>query len=816
MSDNTVNNGQSAPSSVNRNILPGDDLNRAVVGDGRGPAPRLQGGPPSVERTFHRASVDQAPHRTLNRFAPTKILPPDLRSIPEASTQVPGNDLDVQRVCSYPVPGDQIWEHYNRVIELLDHRDPAMAARMRDGLERIEKAKQDLLDLQKQLQIEHQRANEDAAKCSRELEAKIEAVQREIDEAHARHLATKREIFDRRREFAREYMAGQALAGIFPNPAEAFGPIARGDRPLITDADENETSGTVEDAAIVSSPVEETALTPRGSNQPDALTTTSSQTPVASTSFAPHSSVVPGPVPGLSPTGHWSVAPYQAAGSKETVVRLPPGVELEPPDSTAIPLPLEEARQRARSLQAIAADEGFLPDGAAVRTLGKHDDPGRWHTAETVWNTIVGGLSTLVCGAIFAFSLGIITGFIDPNILAMRPGKELLPFIVMCLVGTVLFYLMGRAITALVAHAAELNQNTITAGISKDSLAVAKRIRWSAVWVLIVGMLGIAALAVIEANVERHGIAHYFRMQQMSSLISQGKNLKSGGISSGTLWAIALMAGIPFILYHASHAWVESRQEVVISHLNNLREKEVYQLAQQLQQQRIAVADEKAALVRQAWHEAVQRDEAELEAATEREEQARREQLAAWKEVLIARAGEPVAANREEETASSDAGIPSSPDVETQDAYDNSSDSFGATPGTRPEQYWQQADNTVHSMGTVWESTKPELQEKIARHLADLISVKSELGIVNAELRFQLRPLQERLQELKAQRVTETPAIGEDARRRLDDARRDYEYAVQRFDRYYTEHQEKIMSILRGGLRSRIIGWWSQKPLGLD
>ncbi len=816
MSENPENNGQTASLPGNVKVSPGDDVLRAVVAAGHGSLPRPQATSSAVERTFHRASVDQAPHRTLNRFAPTKILPPEMRSIPEASTQVPDNNLDVQRVCSYPVPGDRIWEHYSRVIELLDRRDPAMAASMRDGLERIERAKQDLLDLQEQLQIEHQRANEDAAKCSRELEAKIEAVQREIDEAHAGHLVTKREIFERRREFAREYMAGQALAGIFPNPAEAFGPMSRGDRPLITDVDENETSDTPIDEATASFPDDEAALAPRVVNQSQAVATTSSQTPVPSAPLVPQSPSASAPAPVLTTAGQWSVAPYQAAESKATVVRLPPGVELEPQDSTAIPLPVEEARQRARSLQAIAADEGFLPDGAAVRTLGKYADPGRWHSIGAIWYAFISGLSTLVCGAIFAFSLGIITGFIDPDILAMRPGKELGPFIVMCLVGTVLFYLMGRAITALVAHAAELNQNTITAGISKDSIAVARRIRWSAVWVLIVGILGITALAVIEANVERHGIAHYFRMQQMSSLIAQGKNISSGGISSETLWAIALMAGIPFILYHASHAWVESRQEVVISHLNNLREKEVYQLAQQLQQQRIAVADEKAALVRQAWHEAVQRDEAELEAATEREEQARREQIAAWKEVLIARAGEPVAANREEETASSDAGMPVSSDGDTQDDYDNSSDSFGTAPGTPPEQYWQQADNTVHSMGTVWESTKPELQEKIARHLADLISVKSELGIVHAELRFKLGPLRDRLQELKSQRVSETPAIGEDARRRLDDARRDYEYAVLRFDRYYTEHQEKIMTHLRGGLKSRIIRWWSQKPLGLD
>ncbi len=787
MSENPEQNGAASTSTDYLRTGNVPMPTHAVVAD-RTPVATHERGAQLVERTFHRTDVSQAPHRTLNRFAPTNIVPANLRGLPETTSKPPEDGSDVQRVCSYPVPGDHVADHYTRVIEQLDRRNPVMASILRDKLERIAKAKQDLIDLQMQLQIEHQRANEDAAKSARELEAKILEVERQIDEINNNFFAKKREIFGRRRIYAADYMAGQALAGIFPNPAEAFGPIARNDRPLLTDSEDTAALEPAVAPDLVAGSDAEGGVNPAVNNQltpaasalmpvlPDGRTSAQSDPQALERLVVPSGGLQSAPQPEAAPP---------------TIVRLPPGVPLEPQDPTAIPLPFDEAKQRARSLQAIAADEGFLPDGAATKVLGKNK-PSRL-------NTFFIFLMTLVCGAVFAFSLGIITNLVNPDILSMDPSKEMLPFAIMVVAGTVLFYLMGQAIKAFVAHAAELNQNTITAGISKNPLAFAQRIRWSAIWVLCVGLAGMLAVVVIEANVERHGIAHYFHEQLMGGLIAHGAGNTVSSIGNMTLWAIALMAGIPFVLFHASHAWVEARQEVINSHVTNLQQKEVYEIANQIRQDRVERALKNHETLQDAWLKAEDLLEKEKEAAVLREAQERREQLEAWKEIMLARSE-------------------ATPRTNDESGIDHEGTEANATTPVEEEatQFWQDDDSSLRPMGTVWESTKPELQEKIARSLVDLLSIKSELGIAGTEYRYKLEPFKKRLEELRAQRVQETPTLTPEARRRLDDARMDYEFAVQRFDTYYAENADKIMDILRGGKRSRILGWWLQKPLDLE
>ncbi len=798
MSENPEQNGATSPSNEYlRRELP-TPMTHAVVVEKVPSNLEVRSSTQALERTFHRTDVQQAPHRTLNRFAPSNLVPAELRRLPEATTKPPSDGMDMQRMCSYPVPGDHLPEHYTRVIEQLDRRHPVMAAILRDGLERIEKAKMDLNDLQEQLQTEHQRANEDAAKSARDLQQAIDAVENEIAKVNSDYIEKKREIFRRRSEYAQEYMAGQALAGIFPNPAEAFGPIARNDRPLITDNDDNialEPSADVWPAASTLGqpqpvPVDTHQLVPDSSPLPPA--SSDGQLTLQSAAHEPQS-LTP-PVGGLQQS-------LNTQAEAPTIVHLPPGVPLEPEDPTKIELPLEEARQRVRSLQAIAADEGYLADGAATKLLGKGKETGFLKKFNSVWYPLVNALAMLVCGAVFAFSLGIITGLINADIFAIDPSRELAPFGGLLIVGTVLFYLMGRAITSFVAHAAELNQNTITAGISKDPLAFAKRIRWSAVWVLLVGMAGIGAVVVIEANVERHGIAHYFHDQLMGSLIAHGTIHPGSAITNLALWSIALMAGIPFVLFHASHAWVESRQEVITSHLTNLQHNEMYEIARQIQQERVEKAHQNAEIVQAAWKDAEARIEQEKQDAILREEHRRRDELAAWKEIMLAR---------------SDVQVTNDNNYLDED-HEDSADSNHSTPlEDEAPRYWQHDDSSLRPMGTVWESTKPELQQQIARSLVQLLSIKSELGIASTEHKLKLEPLKRRLDELMAQRVQETVGLSPEALRRLDDARMDYEHAVQRFDTYYYENADRIMKMFVGGMKSRLMGWWKQPPLDVE
>lgn len=155
-------------------------------------------------------------------------------------------------------------------------------------------------------------------------------------------------------------------------------------------------------------------------------------------------------------------------------------------------------------------------------------------------------IALLAFGSVFGISLGLLTGLIvnlTPAVIRRTPYN--LPIV--CLLGVAIFYLIGRVVYKAWAYAEEER--------NADRLAATSFGQGRYKFALLAAILLIALLIGIEVFVERYGIVESVSRQ----LAFQGETITFSFWKEVAYWMIALVVSTPFVLYHAYDGAMETR-----------------------------------------------------------------------------------------------------------------------------------------------------------------------------------------------------------------------------------------------------------------
>jgi hypothetical protein len=228
----------------------------------------------------------------------------------------------------------------------------------------------------------------------------------------------------------------------------------------------------------------------------------------------------------------------------------------------------EELLGRVRQkLAEAAAAAGLLPheadsdprahrtqqiDSHAVTAEDEADLPqAPQHASKGLYQTLL-FLSTVACGSIFGISLAFITGLVKGGFDGVI--DQPVPVIALCVLGTFIFWLIGRV----VEHTSTLASEVFHTAGNDLNLA---RAPWVWVSTLVLAVLVMASLAGVEIAVERAGIVD--AMIKGSDEYAQGK-VNTEPLSTFGAFAIAAVVALPFILFHAYEGWMTVRYRTAV------------------------------------------------------------------------------------------------------------------------------------------------------------------------------------------------------------------------------------------------------------
>lgn len=299
-----------------------------------------------------------------------------------------------------------------------------------------------------------------------------------------------------------------------------------------------------------------------------------------------------------------------------TEVQMPPSSPAEPHAEPPPPWHFEpdyeevkqEARKQAPSVEALAAEQGYFSRSPAARVGG----PPRWGPIppeEKGWFVWVkrGGiatanacasiarwlltlLATLFCGTIFGVSVGILLGIISKDFITVAPQKQIVYFALLAVFGSALFWVLGHTTQALAALVAEVNTNANTT-LHRDNIQSIGK------WLSTAGRVFVLLLIVvlvffifIEASVEKNGIIRFFMDNMANAQIASGQHLNTSSISNFEAWILALIACVPFLVWHFTEGLIQGREGAMQQSLLDLRDKKVQERADDIYANRKALA----------------------------------------------------------------------------------------------------------------------------------------------------------------------------------------------------------------------------------
>ena len=183
-----------------------------------------------------------------------------------------------------------------------------------------------------------------------------------------------------------------------------------------------------------------------------------------------------------------------------------------------------------------------------------NDAPKWWAGLARGGNKFLGWCCLLVFGAIFGISLGLLftafnfAVFSDATALNIALPKLAAFFVI----GTGVFTIMGRTIDHFVTLAVEASGTAETEVDKKRGVFLS----------FVAGAVVVAFVAV-EAIIERFGIVESYISQQKLMTMGHADTITAKVDSNPyPYWAIALIAALPFALYHVGTAWRQAKATV--------------------------------------------------------------------------------------------------------------------------------------------------------------------------------------------------------------------------------------------------------------
>lgn len=797
------------------------EMDRAVVRDVSGatrPDNTGNGGPP-----FGATEIGKGETHATNGHAPrgVPVVPPTARKRDAQGHPVP------RTVWMEPaLPGSgQLSTDYREALELIQKLRPLRAHLLRDAISRIDEAGERYLELQRAVEAQMPGVREELRQQIEALEQKIQQVHEEMQQKAQEHdgkIAPAIEERTRKRIACKEACVRVQQAppkhlevdeeDLEPDPLPALPPASS----VATPSQERRPTGLLQSFQSVAQGIRN--LVPARPVPDNAGAPSQPPSPVLPALPAPASgTLVPASPVGALPASVSPALPWpQALSSRPQVPHFTPRPE-------EIDFPLEEAERQAPSLQAIASEMGLPASSAAYRAL---------HPGSSWFLKIMHALALVACGSIFGVSLGLITRMADMQILMSNPGKVAGPFSLILLLGIALFWLIGRTVHSATAIMAEYVCNRALQEQTGDLEAMERWMRHMTKWFFFLLLLLLPGLILIEASVEKEGIVQTVNQNLLNKQISQGAKMATAqGLSELSGWMLALIASVPFVLFHIYDAWLTVHKEAFAIRLQSERERRIYEIARELHEQRVRAA-------REAAEEAAQREEVIWEQWRQKQEQ---------EESASAPPGEPESQSQDTPVeGESQSGAPmasangadpsvaedSTPVVTAPEASVPSTDTpapgeaYAAVETPEPS---SSAGNGAHDPSTPQEtmpSPEPaspaydiELLVQLARMDQEAREAHQRVRELRGKKRDDMRWYQKQLTQLEQQLATYRERLERawepdpETRHQLEDAYHSWLASVYHFDRMYQQEMARIEPLLHGGWLFRIWERLFQRPM---
>jgi hypothetical protein len=446
--------------------------------------------------------------------------------------------------------------------------------------------------------------------------------------------------------------------------------------------------------------------------------------------------------------------------------------------------PLHEAQQQCRPESVVALERG-LPTSTPSEYVLQH---------KHVPTTVALWLVNVACGGIFGISVGIMLNMLSTTTMALG-GPSMLRVAAVCIVfGSAVYWALGKTVQGLTALAVEEHYNSWIATHADNRAEAAqwfKRVGVMTAWVTVGSII---LLVIIEANVERSGIVNLFLQQTENQAMLSGKSIIQPP-STWSIIALTLIASVPFILLHATEAWIQTRSRLLAGHASAGRDQDAWNVAKKLHADRL---QEKRDI-----------HDAEYQYALEQFEKNRKSMEAEHAEDLAERNEE--REHRRQLRIQQSQPQPVAPDV----------------PEATPEVDPQSDDDIIDATGfTVTTETEPGPRAAAAEATFDAWMRQTGLGLANesareayarlrdayARRRDALQDVDQRISELKESRRQERTEPTTDERRRIEDAYSDIIGAVENFDVVFARESREYERWARGGVWGRFVGFFARPP----
>ncbi|MCS6775047.1 MAG: hypothetical protein NZ557_00745 [Chthonomonadaceae bacterium] len=798
------------------------EMDRAVVRDSSSaPRPDNAGRSPSPGAAATGTDAPRTNNGHMPRHVPT--MPPIARKRDAQGHPVP------RTVWMEPtLPGSgQLATDYREALELIQKLRPLRAHSLRDAISRVDEAGERYMELQRAVEEQMPGVREELRQQIEELEQKIQQVYAEMQQKaqeHDQKIAPALEERARKRVICREacvraqqippaHLDADDEASEEPDtpPALPPGPSAA---PV---SQERSSTGFLQ--SVVQGFRNLVPVRPAPNNTEAPSSTQSPEPPAPMPAPVPASgALVPAPPTGASAVGVATATPWpQALSSRPRVPQFTPRPEEE------IPFPIEEAKNQAPSYEAIASELGIPADSAAYRAL---------HPGDPRFLKFMHALALVACGGIFGVSLGLITRLVDMQILMFNPGKVLWQLIIILVLGIALFWLIGRTVHSATAILAEHVCNRAIQEHTSDQEAMERWMRSMARWSMVFLLLVVAILILIEAHVEKEGIVQTVNQTLLNKQIAQGvKKAAVQGLSELAGWMLALIASVPFVLFHIYDAWITVHKEAYAIHLRSERARRVYEIARGLYEQRVQAA-------REAAEKAAQREE---EIWVQWQQKQQQEEVAA-----VSTPGEPEPSSQDAPESASQATTATPPADGAEPAVrengtvvvtaPEASTSHGEAPV--PEAVYatveapepsRSAGNGAHDpadpQGTAAATESApepydiELLVQLARADQEAREARQRVrelrGKKNDDMKWYRSQIQQLEQQLAVYRDRLQKAWEPDpeTRNKLEDAYHNWLASIYHFDRLYQQEMARIEPLLHGGWIFRIWERLFQRPM---
>jgi len=732
-----------------------------------------------------------------------------------------------------PPPAGKLAQEHQASIALIEKYRPLRAAQLRDMIQRIDAAIARYHDVAAEEEERLHHYNEDAGFIRERIEGLVKAIEAEKATVYAAH----DKICDERRQTlsaAREELAVQRAKNGLPFTLKDWG------------ANEDASSEAPEAPAAIDAIAEAVGAVAKAAvEQPGRVAANVADTTRNVAETVQHAAPVVGQLASMlsSLLKKREQAPHSEAKAEgpdtatttvvEPITPVQPDLHQQHAQPELLPPRFDMAlgQEHARPPDVIAFDNGIvLPD----------------IQASAAGNKRLGSIITLACGCIFGISLGSMLGLLDLDALTAGRMKALFVFVACALFGWAIFGLFGSAIEIFASWPARLRANAMVAQHRGNPTAIGLQLEKSAKWAFWIGITALVVLGVIECCVERFGVVQAAidnaEAQIMLHQVAAPK-MELTGIAG---WVVALVACVPFILWHAGHGWTAEEDKILRAHAAAGSRREAWELATKryaddVTEHKLQRAEREKAEKQRLIDEADKVTQAEIQALEAVVRQKHQSTLNGDGPITIpatmptvapapmpptveplpeAKEGLPVDQQSDStETIQADALRDKSINLApTLDDLRGSKKPATSPPASASASLVESPESENVGQGSQEIHVSPDVIESrvnLARANEKARDANIRLREAYARRRDAVEPYDKKIADLNAQIIEERIEMPTESRRRLEDAFSDYSGAVVTFDELFAQEVKAVERLMRPGIFVNLRNFFFNKWEGI-